>query len=67
MIKSVCSQSKVHSMLADYESHVNLDTLMNKLTSINKALSVFVHQIHSEFPEYDDVAEPFLSAILQVG
>lgn len=67
LMNTVCSRDKVHSMLSDFKSGANLDTLTKQLLAINKALSVFVQQIRSEFQEYVDIAEPFLSAVLQVG
>lgn len=66
MMSTVCSQAKVHSVLADFESHSSRDTVTRRMLSMNKAISKFVHQIQSEFQEYVDVAEPFASAILQV-
>ena len=67
MMKTVCSHTKVQSMLADVESHSNLNTVMKKLVAMTKALALFVRRIQSEFQEYSDIAEPFLFALFQVG
>ena len=67
MMRTVCSHTKLHSMLADIRSNSNLNSVMNKLTVIPKALALFVHRIQSEFQEFSDIAEPFLLAILQVS
>lgn len=67
MVKTVCSQTKVHSVLDDFKSQSGQDAMIKKILSMNKAISVFVHQVQSEFQELVDVAEPFVSAILQVN
>lgn len=67
MLKTVCSQTKVHSLLVDFKSQSGQDTMIKRILLMNKAISVFVHQVQSEFPEFVDVAEPFVSAILQVN
>lgn len=67
MLKTVCSPTKVCSLLADYESNSTSNATMKKLSAMNKALSLIVHRIQSEFQEYADVADSFLLALLQVG
>ena len=66
-MKTVCSQAKVLSVIADSkESNSRQDVLVDRLSSMNKAVSVFVRQLQSNFQEYSDVAEPFLAAVMQV-
>ena len=67
MVKTVCSQTKVLSVLDDFKSQSGQDAMIKRILSMNRAISVFVHQVHSEFQEFVDVAEPFVSAILQVN
>lgn len=67
IMRTICSHTKLHSMLSDIGSNSNLNAVLNKLTVIAKALAQFVHRIHSEFQEFSDIAEPFLLAILQVS
>lgn len=67
MMTTVCSHTKLHSMLADIGSNSDLNAVVNKLTMIPKALAAFIHQIQSDFQEFSDIAEPFLLAVLQVS
>ena len=67
LMKTVCNPTKLHSVLADIGFNSNLNTMMNKLTAIPKALALFAHRIQSEFQEYSDIAEPFLLAVFQVS
>ena len=68
VMKSVCSQAKVLSMIADFKKlHSGKDGFMERLLSMDKAISTLVCRIQSDFQEYSDVAEPFLAGVMQVN
>ena len=66
VMKTVCSPAKMHSILADVQSHSNVNVMVKKLTAVSKTLALFVRRIQSEFREYSSLAEPFLLALFQV-
>ena len=67
-MKSVCSQEKVLSMLSDFkELDSGKDAFVERLLSMNKAISTLVCRIKSDFQEYSDISEPFLAGVMQVS